>query len=221
MRRPLSILLTPFALHIVSLTCTDSWGQEKQPLRLVQTIPMQNVKGRIDQVDVDVKGRRLFVAGLENGSVEVVDLRAGKWLKSIPGFQKSHGIAYVEPLNKMFVASGDDRMLRAFRGDTLDLLDSIKVDLAPNRVIYDPHTKLLYVGYGGKDAGKEYGEVGIVGAKTNKHVGDVKAAAHPAELLLGRSGATLFVFRFDGEQESGRRHEKARGSLHLASHLVA
>lgn len=152
MRRPLSILLTPFALLIVSLTCTDSWGQEKQPLRLVQTIPMQNVKGRIDHMDV--KGRRLFVAGLENGSVEVVDLRAGKWLKSIPGFQKLHGIAYVESLNKVFVASGDDGMLRAFRGDTLDLLDSIKLDLAPNRVIYDPRTKLLYVGYGARTRAK-------------------------------------------------------------------
>lgn len=154
MRRSLSILLTPFALLIVSLTCTDSWGQEKQPLCLVPTIPKQNVKGRIHHTDVNVKGRRLFVAGLENGSVEVVDLRAGKWLKSIPGFQKLHGIAYVESLTKVFVASGDDGMLRALRGDTLDLLDSIKLDLAPNRVIYDPHTKLLYVGYGARTRAK-------------------------------------------------------------------
>lgn len=194
MRSPLLILLTPFALLIVSLTCKDSWGQEKQALRLVQTIPMPNVKGRIDHIDVDVKGRRLFVAGLENGSVEVVDLRAGKWLKSIPGLKKPQGIAYVESLNKVFVASGDDGMLRVFRGDTLDLLDSIRLELGPNRVVYDPHTKLVYVGYGGKDAGKDYGEVGIIDAKTDKQVGDVKAAAHPAELLLDLAGETLFVF---------------------------
>jgi WD40 repeat protein len=171
-----------------------STAQEKQPLRLVQTIPMPKVKGRIDHMDVDVKGKRLFVAGLENGSLEIVDLGAGKWLKSIPGFQKPQGIAYVESLNKLFVASGDDGMLRVFRGDTLELLDSIKLELGPNRVIYDPHTKLLYVGYGGKDAGKDYGEVGIIDATTNKPVGDVRVAAHPAELLLDRSGGTLFVF---------------------------
>jgi DNA-binding beta-propeller fold protein YncE len=167
---------------------------DKEPLHLVQTIPMPNVKGRIDHMDVDVKGKRLFVAALENGSLEVVDLPAGKWSKSIPGFKKTQGIAYVPSLNKVFVASGDDGMLRVFRGDSLDLLDAIKLDVGPNRVAYDPHTKLLYVGYGGKDAGKDYGEVGIIDANTDKHLGDVRVEAYPAELLLDKSGKTLFVF---------------------------
>jgi len=43
-----------------------------------QTIPLPNVKGRLDHMDVDVKGKRLFVAGLENGTFEVVDLNAGQ-----------------------------------------------------------------------------------------------------------------------------------------------
>jgi len=169
-------------------------AQSKEPLRLVQTIHMPKVKGRIDHMDIDVEGKRLFVAGLENGSLEVVDLRTGKWLKSIPGFKKTQGVAYVRSLNKIFVASGDDGMLRVFGGDTLDLLHAIKLDLGPNRVAYDPHTELLYVGYGGKDAGKDYGQVGVIDAKTDEHVGDIKVEAHPSELLLDQSGKTLFVF---------------------------
>jgi hypothetical protein len=155
---------------------------------------MPNVKGRIDHMDVDVKGKRLFVAGLENGSLEVVDLAAGEWSKSIPGFKKTQGVAYIPSLNKVFVASGDDGMLRVFRGDNLELLDSIKLELGPNRVTYDPHTSILYVGYGGKDAGKDYGEVGIIDAKTDRHLGDIKVDAHPSELLLNKSGKTLYVF---------------------------
>jgi len=108
-------------------------------------------------MDVDVQGQRLFVAGLEKGSIEVVDLATNQWKRSIPGFQKPQGIAYVRSLNKLFVASGDDATLRIFRADTLDLLDSIKLKTGPNRVAYDPRTKLLYVGYGGDDAGKEQG----------------------------------------------------------------
>src|SRR6266853_1455074 len=156
-------------------------AQSAAPLQLVQTIPMPNVKGRIDHMDVDVKGKRLFVAGLENGSLEVVDLQAAKWLKSIPGFKKTQGVAYVPFLNKVFVASGEDGMVRVFRGDTLDLLDAIQLELGPNRVAYDPNRKLLYVGYGGKDAGKDYGAVGVIDAKSDKHVGDVKVAAHTEE----------------------------------------
>lgn len=178
---------------LLAALVTLAHSQEKAPLRLVGTIPMPNVKGRLDHMDVDVKGQRLFVAGLENGSLEVVDLSAGKRLRSLPGFQKPQGIAYVGELNKIFVASGDDGMVRVFQGDSLELLGSLKLELGPNRVAYDPHSKLLYVGYGGKDAGKDYGEVGIIDARTDKHVGDIQAAAHPSEILLDRSGRTVFV----------------------------
>jgi DNA-binding beta-propeller fold protein YncE len=166
----------------------------KQSLRLVQTISIPNVKGRLDHMEVDVKGKRLFVAGLENGTFEVVDLRAGKWTRSIPGFKKPQGALYVPELNKLFLASGDDGMVRVFRGDTLQLLDSIELEPGPNRIVYEPNSKVVYVGYGGKDAGKDYGEVGVIDAKNDKHVGDIKVTSHPSELLLNKSGTTLFVF---------------------------
>src|SRR5215467_5979782 len=83
----------------------------KQPLKLVQTISLPNVKGRLDHLDVDLKGRRLFLAALENGSFEVVDLRAGKWERSIPGFKKPQGAVFVPELDKLFLASGDDAMV--------------------------------------------------------------------------------------------------------------
>lgn len=182
------------AAAAVLFVCGGAYAQGSQPLKLVQTIAMPNVKGRIDHMDVDAKGKRLFVSGLENGSVEVVDLQAGRWTKSIPGFLKPQGIAYVASLNKLFVASGDDGMVRVFRGDTLELLDAIKLELGPNRVAYDTAKQVLYVGYGGKDAGKDFGEVGAIDARTDKKTFDVQVAAHPSELLLDKSGETLFVF---------------------------
>jgi DNA-binding beta-propeller fold protein YncE len=163
-------------------------------LRLIQTIPIPGIMGRLDHMDLDVAGKRLFVAALENGTVEVIDLQAAKPVRSIPGFKKPQGIAFIPSLNKLFVVSGDDGMVRVYRSDTLELLDSIKLELGPNRVAYDPVKKLLYVGYGGKDAGKDYGEVGIIDATTDKVVGDVRVEAHPSELLLNKSGETLFVF---------------------------
>src|ERR1700674_4168860 len=185
------------ALLVCSLECaTLASSQEpgRQPPQLVQTISIPNVKGRLDHMDVDVKYQRLFVAGLENGTCEVVDLRAGRWTRSIPGFKKPQGVLYVPELNKLFVASGDDGMVRVFRGDTLQLLDSIELEPGPNRIVYEPNSKLVYVGYGGKDAGKNYGEVGIIDAQNDKHIGDIKVTAHPSELLLNKSGTTLFVF---------------------------
>jgi DNA-binding beta-propeller fold protein YncE len=180
----------------VLICCTGtahSQENAKQPLRLVQTIPLPNVKGRLDHMDVDVKGKRLFVVGLENGTFEVIDLEAGKWVRSIPGFKKPQGALFVRELNKLFLVSGDDGMLRVFRGDTLELLGSIHLDAGPNRLVYEPRSKLVYVGYGGKDAGKDYGEIGIIDARKDKVVGAIKVVAHPSELLLDKDGKTLFV----------------------------
>jgi hypothetical protein len=192
MKRPRVMSSVAMALVFV-VGLANLYGQNKQPLALVQTIPIPDVKGRLDHLWVDVGGKRLFVAGLENGSVEVVDLKAAKWLRTMPGFQKPQGILFVPHLNKLFVASGDDGMLRVYSGASLHLLDSVKLDIGPNRVAYDARRRLLYVGYGGKDAGKDYGEIAILDASTDKVVATVRVAAHPSELLLGNAGQSLFV----------------------------
>src|SRR5438445_13900949 len=110
------------AAVVFPIGCATWWANpqegEKQALRLVQTISLPNVKGRVDHIDVDVKGKRLFVAGLENGTLEVAELRAGKWMRSIPGFKKPQGALYVADLNKLFVPSGDDGKPRVFLGDS-------------------------------------------------------------------------------------------------------
>src|SRR5947209_3134596 len=97
-----TLLVSAAATGALVLAAATMNAQNKEALKLVQTIPLPDVKGRIDHMDVDVKGKRLFVSGLENGSVEVVDLNAGKWTRSVPGFQKPQGIAYVAAVNKVF-----------------------------------------------------------------------------------------------------------------------
>ena len=132
-------------------TTASPQNSGEQMLRLVQTISMPNVEGRLDHMDVDVKGKRLFVAGLENGTLEVVDLQSGKWIRSLRAFRKPQGALYVEELNELFVASGDDAMLRFSTGT--HWIFSTPSSL---RVVYEPHSQLVYVGYGGKDAGKDW-----------------------------------------------------------------
>jgi DNA-binding beta-propeller fold protein YncE len=181
--------------------CVTATGVSARPprrsggsLRLVQTIPMPNIEGRIDHMEVDVKGRRLFVAALENGSVEVIDLRKGKWSRNIPGFQSPQGITYLPTLNKLFVANENDDSLRVFQGNTLALIDTIHLDKGGNRIAFDPGSGNLYVGYGGRSAKKDYGEIGIIDARSDRHIGDIRVGIRPAEILIDKSGGKLFVF---------------------------
>ena len=185
-------------LGLLSASVPSIHGQDKSPLKLIQEIRLPNVKGRIDHMDVDIRGKRLFVAGLENGTLEVVDLKAGKWARSLPGLKAPQGVAYVPALNKVFVANENDDTLKVFRGDTLELLNTIHLDLGANRVTYDPRSKKLYVGYGGASAKKDHGEVGVIDAENDKHIGDIQVGVRPAEILIDKSGQTLFVFESVG-----------------------
>ena len=190
MNRLFLIVTVAFVQICVSVA---AYAQQKELLHLVQTIPMPNVKGRFDHMDVDVDGKRAFIAGVESGSVEVVDLAAGKWTRSIPGFKTPTEMCYVQELNKIFVASRDDGMIRVFRGDSFDLIDSLKLELGANRMLYDSATKLLYVGYGAKLAGFDYGRVGVIDARSDKLLGDMIVESHPSQILLDPASRRLFV----------------------------
>ena len=62
------------------------------PLVLEGKIALGAVSGRIDHLAVDPPRRRLFVAELGNDSIGVVDLDAGRVLRTIAGFKKPQGI---------------------------------------------------------------------------------------------------------------------------------
>src|SRR5436305_9415500 len=94
-------------------------AQDATPLRLVQTIPLPNVEGRIDHLAVDLKGQRLFIAALGNNTVEVLDLHAGKRIRSITGFREPQGVAFIPEFNKLFVANGKNGACDAFDGSSL------------------------------------------------------------------------------------------------------
>ena len=84
-------------------------------LRLVQTIPLPGVQGRIDHLAVDVAGQRLFVAALGNNTVEVIDLKRGERVQSLAGFKEPQGLAYLPDTKTVAVANGvaNSPMLKA------------------------------------------------------------------------------------------------------------
>jgi DNA-binding beta-propeller fold protein YncE len=189
----LASLLPPVGQDAGSLARQPRWGAVSlAPLRLVQTIPL-TVEGRLDHLYADVKGMRLFVAALGNNSVEVIDLRAGKRISDLTGIQKPQGVWYVPALEKLFIASGNDGMCRVYYGKTLKLIDSIKLDLGVDLVGYNPRSKLLYVGYGGEDAKKDFGNVAMIDVRRDKHVGDIRTSAHPGSILVDGAGRRIYI----------------------------
>ncbi len=128
-------------------------GQDKSPLKLIQKIAMPNVKGRLDHLGIDLEGRRLFVAALgeAQNTVEVIDLKTGKRVFSIPGQSMPQGVFYSPDFKKLFVANGLDGTCKIFAGDTFKLIESLPVGAGADHVGYDASTKYLYVGFAARN----------------------------------------------------------------------
>ncbi len=78
-----------FVLGAAALAFTGSLSAASFVLE--RSIPLPDVKGRIDHFAGDPAGHRLFVAALGNNTVEVLDLDRGKVVHSITGLAEPKG----------------------------------------------------------------------------------------------------------------------------------
>jgi DNA-binding beta-propeller fold protein YncE len=173
LRAPLALLL---------LAGLPAAGQ----LRLERTIPLPGVEGRIDHLAADVEGQRLFVAALGNNTLEVLDLKAGKRAAGIHDLREPQGVAFVAPVNRIFVANGEDGQCRIFDGASLQPAGKIDFSSDADNVRYDMARGVLYVGYG-------EGALGMVDVRSAKVTGSIKLDAHPESFQLEKAGPRIFV----------------------------
>jgi len=155
-------------------------------LQLKQTIPLPGVEGRIDHLDLDINGKRLFVCALGNNTVEVIDLNKGERIHTISGLGAPQGVAFVPELNRLLVANDKGGVCNIYDADSFQLIG--KVDFADDadNVRYDSASKQIYVGFGS-------GGIGIINAADGKRIGSIKFAAHPEAFELEKQGRRIFV----------------------------
>src|SRR5467141_1900158 len=193
-------LLAVCCIPVFAGFAVQTSAQEKQALKLVQTIPLLRVTGRLDHMGVDLEKKRLFVAAVANNTLEVVDLNDGKVIKSLGGLNDTQdGLFLGGDFNKLYVSSLDGHV-RVFQGETFRLVQDFKIEPDPNRLFYDAATNLIYFGYGGQDAGFDaYERVGILepkrGAGYDQLVADRIAPTprpgHLAEMAMDDNGTLL------------------------------
>jgi DNA-binding beta-propeller fold protein YncE len=151
--------------------------------KLIQTIPIPNVNGRIDHMDVDIlrDQKILFVAEIENNTLDTIDLNAGKRIHSIGNglLNQPQGVIFIPEFNKIYVSNGQDGSVDIFDAKSFIFVKKIKLssgDDADN-IHYDPNSKLIYVGYG-------EGALDIINASNGNIVGNIQLAAHPESFQI-------------------------------------
>jgi DNA-binding beta-propeller fold protein YncE len=153
-------------------------------LVLERTIALPGVAGRIDHLAFDAAHGRLFVAELGNGTVEAVDVAAGKVVARAGGLHEPQGLAVLST-GELAVASGGDGAVAFLR--LADLSPVARLPLGPDaddeRV--DAAGRLV-VGYGA-------GGLATIDPATRRVVATVALPAHPEgfQLAGGRAYVNL------------------------------
>src|SRR5215813_6096544 len=80
--------------------------------------------GGWDYLMVDTMRERLFVS--HGTIVQVVDIKSGKLLQTIPDTKGVHGITLAYDLNKGFISNGKDTSVTVFNLKTLSTIGKIK-----------------------------------------------------------------------------------------------
>src|SRR6516162_3577177 len=120
-------LLTP------SVTAADP-----PPLERVQTIALKGPTGGLDHLALDTKRGRLFVANTVNGTLDIVDLKAGRLLKQVPGQAGIRGIDYCPDVDRVFVGNGTGGVCNTIDGESYEVIKNVSLGDDADNVRYNP-----------------------------------------------------------------------------------
>ena len=124
-------------------------AQSKPPLRLVQTIPLPDLKeGDFDHFALDLAGKRLFLTAEANNAVVVLDTSANKWIHTIPDLDEPHSMLFLPAAKQLWVIAGG--AAKIFDSDAYTLTETVKLTEGADSSAYDTAKHLLYVAAGRK-----------------------------------------------------------------------
>jgi len=188
-------------LAFSALAVGQTTPPQKAPvLTFVSSITLANVDGRMDHMSVDLKGQRLFAAAFDNHTLEVIDLKTGKQVKSLP-FDNPQNSYYVNSVNRLFVSSEGDGTVKIFDGTSFALQRTVKLTEDADNMRYDARRQHVLVDYGGEKflygkvqgrEGEKDGAVAVLGLDGNK-LAQIPTSGHPEALQLEEKGNRIFI----------------------------
>jgi YVTN family beta-propeller protein len=145
---------------------------QKQPLVLEAIITLPNTSGRIDHLSIDPARKRLFVAELASGSVDVIDLNTRKAIHRISGLDDPQGVIYLGRSDVLAIACGGDGTVRMFTGGDYSPRSIVNLGDDADNTHLDPRTGYIVVGYGS-------GGLAIIDPVRAAKVADISLPDHP------------------------------------------
>jgi DNA-binding beta-propeller fold protein YncE len=160
---------------------------------LERTIPLHDVRGRIDHMAYDPGRKRLMVAELGNNTVDVLDVSAGTVVHRIGGLNEPQGVGYTQQGDTILVANAGDGSVRLFKGADFAPAGTIALGDDADNIRIDSRNGLAVVGYGS-------GGLALIDATSRAKVADIKLPRHPEGFQIDVMNGHTYVNIPDADQ---------------------
>lgn len=194
----LGLLLTGIGANATAATAREA-GEPSQPgpsaavLTFAGRTELPGYSGDFDHFAVDRVRNRLFLAAEDHGSIEVFDLRSGRHLRSVGGFETPHAIFPVPKTHRLLVTDGSDS-IKVLDDASLATTGTLKLHPGADSVGYDASTGHLYVVTGGKDVKLSESWLEEIDPVSMRKLGEVHFdAAHVEAMAVEQNGPRLYL----------------------------
>lgn len=152
MRKRLALFAILGSLSAAAVLYASTFSHAATPAQgasgyhVIKTISIPGDEGW-DYLTVDSAARRVYVS--HGSHVVVLDADTYAIVGDIPGTQGVHGIAIASDLGRGFTSNGRANTATIFDLKTLKTIGTVKTDVNPDAILYEPVTKRVFTFNGG------------------------------------------------------------------------
>ena len=136
-------------------------------------LPPNAKAGGFDHAAVHEATGRIYVAHTANDAVDVIDITAQRYVRSIPDLPAVAGALVAEP-DLVFTSNRGENTVGLFTTADLPSVEKIAVGVRPNGLAYDPRRSRLLVAHVGDPAIAGSFTVSVIDVRARKRVADVR-----------------------------------------------
>lgn len=149
--------------------------------------------GDFDHLMADPASNRLFLAAEDHGTVEVFDLKTGKHLRTVKGFENPHSFLMIPSRHQILVTDGS-ATVKLLNDRTLAHVGEIKLHPGADSIGYDEASGHLYIVTGGKDVKLQESWLEEIVPHTGKQIGSLQFDANHVEALaVEQQGPNIYI----------------------------
>lgn len=173
------VLSLALALPMAIARADDASPKQLQTIRLPG-----NAGNRLDHLALDSKREHLLVANTGNKSLDVVNLRTGKVVKSIPDQEGIQGLLYIPGADHLVATLGKNTC-NVFDAASFKQAGKLKVPDADS-IAFDARNNLVCVASGDR-------KIALFDARTMAPKGEIKLPTFPESLVIEKSRPRMYV----------------------------